>query len=84
MGRLEHVGNDGSNAPMLPDVASGQQIADALIDENEPRSVVDSVDTTDGVGSIRFSDEENAGFFGSDARPTCQTTRFHPICLSCV
>lgn len=55
---------------MLPDVVSGQQIAEELIDETEPQSVVDSVDATDGIGSIRFSDEENAGFFGNDARPT--------------
>lgn len=62
---------------MLPDVASGQ-IAEELIDEYEPRSVVDSVDATDGIGSIRFSDEENAGFFGNDARPTHQATLFAP------
>ena len=65
MGRLEDGEQCGSSIVALPDSTPSQRIPDTLIDEDEPQSLVGSVDATDGIGSIRFSDEENAGFFGT-------------------
>ena len=53
----------------LPNNSPDQRIPEVLIDEDEPQSLVGSIDATDGIGSIRFSDEENAGFFGKNANP---------------
>ena len=64
LSRLEHDEHGDSSVVTLPDSTPSQRISDNLIDGDDPQSLVDSVDATDGVGTIRFSDEENAGFFG--------------------
>lgn len=69
VGRLENDEHGDSSVVTLPDSTPSQRITDTLIEEDEPQSLVGSVDATDGVGTIRFSDEENAGFFGNPHRP---------------
>lgn len=49
-----------------PHTVADERIPDASIDGAEPEPITDSVDATDGVGSVMFTKEErvDAGFFG--------------------
>ena len=65
LGVLEY-GRNGTNISPAEqsDTATEQRLPDASVDDDEPQSVVCSVDATDGVGSISFTEEQSAGFFG--------------------
>lgn len=66
-GRVDRIERDDRHDAQGPDPerVPEREIPDCFVEEDDSRTGADFQDATDGIGSIIFSQEEDAGYFGT-------------------